>query len=137
MNNQETLFGEAAPEEPAPPEFQLHPPWFLLPDFKDPAAELYSPADWIDVGLLFWNLEKKMEEHPERWGWDRHRINGKEWVLGKNCYCGEKAVMWQKDTGYRCGAHVELPVADSLPTERPMIGYAGDMDLSGDYEHPW
>ena len=93
---------------------QLHVPWFLLPD-----------AEQVDVGLLFWNLEKRVEKNPEKW-----------WP-GSKCFCGRTAVMWQEKVSYRCEAHREYPIASELPTGRPLIGYTGDMDLSGDYEHEW
>lgn len=64
------------------PEFRLHPPWFLLPDSKQ-----------VDVGELFWNLEKTVEKNPEKWGW-----------LDKACsVCGNTGVVvWDQRYGYRC-----------------------------------
>lgn len=105
------------------PEFQLHPPWFLLPD-----------ADWIDIGLLFWNLEKEIEKHPERWGWDAYTVDGISYPA-KKCYCGEQAIRWDQVNGYRCENHLGAGAPMSL--NPPLIGYTGDMDRSGDYEHEW
>ena len=48
-----------------------------------------------DPDSLIWELEKTVEQHPEKWGW-----------LDPPCQvCGENAVViWDREKGYRCDA---------------------------------
>lgn len=96
-------------------EFQLHPPHDLLPGAKQ--------IDWRE---LVWNLEKTVEQHPEKWGW-----------LDKRCsVCGEEGVVFfDRKHGYRCGTHFPSDF-EPLP-EILVTGYTGDVDGSADYEHDW
>lgn len=106
-------FSEITTADFPKPEFQLHPPWFLLPD-----------AEKIDIPSLFWELEKTIEKHPELW-----------WPGNKCVTCGELAVSWDQANGYRCEMHPGPPAP--LPMDSPRIGYVGVLDGSGDYEHEW
>ena len=67
------------------PEFVLRAPHDLIED-----------GAVLDVPSLIWELEKTVEEHPERWGW-----------VGKICPCGEPAEVWSEKEGYRCWRHFE------------------------------